>query len=130
VASAEEPTIVLDGNHAMHTGNDSALPYKVSAGGVLLIDLSKVDLNSPPGVGTANTIHFKSKDIGYFRVPLTGKVVRIDAELAQPLEGSEPFETFKPGQTVIFAVGHDNFDTMTDGKMQFEPVWAGMIHVQ
>ncbi len=125
----EEPTIVLDAAHAMHTGNDAALPYSVSAGGVLLIDLSKADLNSPPGVGTANVIHFKSRDIGYFRVPLSGKIIRIDAKSAQPLEGSEPFKTFKPGQVVTFAVGHDNYDTMQDGQMQFDVIWAGMFRV-
>ncbi len=77
----------------------------------------------------ANVIHFKSKDIGYFRVPLTGKVIRIDAESAQPLEGSEPFESFKPGQVVTFAVGHDNYEKMQDDQIQFEVIWAGMFRV-
>ncbi len=131
VAMASEQKIVLDEAHAMHTGNESAPPYSMSPADVLVFDISEIDVTPPQGVRPANTIHIRVTPAGYFRIPLADgtNLHRVDSQ-AQPLKGSKPLVGFKSGQTVTFAIGHDNFDSMKDGNLQFEVIWAGMIRVK
>ena len=129
VAMASEQRIVLDDAHAMHAGNDSASPYRMTPAKVLMIDASEYELKPPDGVGPPNAIHIKIAPAGYYRVPLDGSGVhRIDSS-AQPLEASKALVDFKSGQTVVFAIVNDNFDSMTDDELQFTVIWAGMITV-
>jgi hypothetical protein len=129
VAMTSEQRIVLDDAHAMHAGNDSASPYRMTAAKVLIIDASEYELKPPDGVGPPNAIHIKIAPAGYYRVPLDSSGVhRIDGS-AQPLEASKALVDFKSGQTVVFAIVNDNFDSMTDDELQFKVIWAGMIRV-
>ena len=130
-AAASDQKVVLDEPHAMHTGNESAPPYNVPAADALVFDTSGIDITAPEGTGPANAIHVRIAAAGYYRVPLAeGSLHRIDGKVAQPLRGSQPLTGFKPGEVVAFAIVHDNFDTMNDGDLQFEVIWAGMIRVR
>ena len=130
-AMASEQKIVLDEAHAMHTGNESAPPYNMSPADVLILDISEIDVTPPQGGPPPNTIHIRVTPAGYFRIPLADgtNLYRVDSQ-AQPLKGYKPLVGFKSGQTVTFAIGHDNFDSMKDGNLQFEVFWAGMIRVK
>jgi len=116
----------------MHLGTESAAPYQMAPADVLIIDASEYDVKPPPGTGPPNAIHIKVGPTGYYRIPLLDgtRVHRIDGRSAQPLDGSKPLVRFEPGQNVVFAIVHDNFDSMKDGELQFEVIWAGMIGVK
>jgi hypothetical protein len=131
-ARAPEQRIVLDDSHAMHIGDESAQPFIVSPTEVLIIDASTHKFELPPGIEAPNAIHVVIGSDRYYRVPWTPgtRVYRVDKGTAQPLSGSRPLKAFRSGQTVTFAIGRDNYESITNGDLQFVVIWAGMVRVE
>ena len=119
------PVLVMDDAHFQNEN----LAYEIPAGTGFILDSKnynfKVAVNSGPLVPNYLQLVDVAVDGEFYGMEWQSDLSSnaVIADELQPLSGTTPLDGFKPGQTVVVAVGN-----MTDGF--FTPLWTSTIEVK
>jgi len=119
------PVLVMDDAHFQNEN----LAYEIPAGMGFILDSKnynfKVAVNSGPLVPNYLQLVDVAVDGEFYGMEWQSEATNntVIADKLQPLSGTAPLDGFKPGQTVVVAVGN-----MTDGF--FTPLWTSTIEVK
>ena len=119
------PVLVMDDAHFQNEN----VAYEIPAGEGFILDSKnynfKVAVNSGPLVPNYLQLVDVAVDGEFYGMEWQSEATNntVIADKLQPLSGTAPLDGFKPGQTVVVAVGN-----MTDGF--FTPLWTSTIEVK